>query len=202
LADPPGLPEDTRGPLSTARGLIVDFWVCLSFAMNAHLTIVAVAVSLLPGLASACWEQASQKYAVPAPLLIAVAKAESSLNPRAVNRSHFGKTRTVDIGVMQINSDARILSNLGVTQEQLLDPCTNIHAGARILAEKMARHGRTWEAVGAYNASCVTLTPQQCLRVRMRYAWRVYRFLVGSHSSRTGMAALATSQAIVRVRLG
>ncbi len=170
--------------------------------MNANHTIAVILALLSPGLASACWEQAAEKYSVPAPLLIAVAKAESSLNPRAVNRSHFGKTRTVDIGVMQINSDARILSNLGVTQEQLLDPCTNIHAGARILAEKMARHGRTWEAVGAYNASCVTLTPQQCLRVRMRYAWRVYRFLVGSHLSSAGMTAPAASQAIVHVRPG
>lgn len=170
--------------------------------MNAHLTIVAVAVSLLPGLASACWEQAAQKYAVPAPLLIAVAKAESSLNPHAVNRSHFNRTRTIDIGVMQINSDARMLSNLGVTQEQLLDPCTNIEAGARILAEKMARHGRTWEAVGAYNASCATLTPQQCLRARMRYAWRVYRFLSGAFGVNAVEKAPPPSAPIVHVRLG
>lgn len=169
--------------------------------MNAHLTIVALAASLLPGLASACWEQAAQKYAVPAPLLVAVAKAESSLNPRAVNRSHFNRTKTVDIGVMQINSNARMLSNLGVTREQLLDPCTNIEAGARILAEKMARHGRTWEAVGAYNASCVTLTPQQCLRARMRYAWRVYRFLSGAFSVNSAVMATAPSVALVHVRL-
>jgi soluble lytic murein transglycosylase-like protein len=170
--------------------------------MNSNITSLAIAVLCLPGLASACWEQAAQKYAVPAPLLIAVAKAESSLNPRAVNRSHFNRTKTIDIGVMQINSDARMLSNLGVTQDQLLDPCTNIEAGARILAEKMARHGRTWEAVGAYNASCATLTPQQCLRARTRYAWRVYRFLSGAFGVNAAAKDPVPSVPIVHVRLG
>lgn len=170
--------------------------------MNANVTSIALAALCLPGIASACWEQAAQKHAVSADLLIAVARAESSLNPRAVNRTHVARTNSVDIGMMQINSNEKMLRNLGVTREQLLNPCTNIDAGARILAEKMARHGRTWEAVGAYNASCVTLTPQQCLRVRMRYAWRVYRFLVGSHSSSNGKSAPVANQAFVHVRLG
>ena len=103
---------------------------------------------------------------------------------------------------MQINSNEKMLRNLGVTSQQLLDPCTNIDAGARILAGKIARYGRTWEAVGAYNASCVTLTPQQCLRTRMRYAWRVYRFLVagaGTNATNSEPSSLAT---VLHVRLG
>jgi hypothetical protein len=95
-----------------------------------------------------------------------------------------------------------MLRNLGVTPQQLLDPCTNIDAGARILAEKMARYGRTWEAIGAYNASCTTLTPEQCLRARMRYAWRVYRFLSGAFGVKATAKAPVPGAAIVHVRLG
>jgi hypothetical protein len=133
---------------------------------------------LIPGLASACWEQAAKKHNVSTVLLQAIAETESGMNPSAVNKSHIHRTGTVDIGYMQVNSNPRMLRNLGVSEKALFDPCTNIDAGARILAEKIARHGNTWEAVGAYNASCATLTMEQCLRVRMRYAWRVYRSLV------------------------
>ena len=169
--------------------------------MNANSTRFSIVLLALPGVASACWEQAAQKHAVSADLLIAVARAESSLNPRAVNRSHAAQTNTVDIGMMQINSNEKMLRNLGVTPQQLLDPCTNIDAGARILAEKIARYGRTWEAVGAYNASCATIAPQQCLRTRMRYAWRVYRYLVRGARS-VPASARQPVVPIVRVRLG
>lgn len=145
--------------------------------MTHPISSFAAALLLTPGLASACWEDAARRHAVPAPLLYAIAQAESSLNAGAVNRSHYAVTGTVDIGIMQVNASPRALKALGVTRQQLFDPCTNINAGARILAEKMARHGRTWEAVGAFNASCTTLDAEQCLRTRMRYAWRVYRFL-------------------------
>ena len=169
--------------------------------MNANATRIVIALLFLPGIASACWEEAARKHAASADLLIAVARAESSLNPIAVNRSHLARTNTVDIGIMQINSNGKMLRNLGVTPQQLLDPCTNIDAGARILAEKMARYGQTWEAVGAYNASCVALSPQQCLRARMRYAWRVYRFLVKAVRS-VPASGLPPVSPIVRVRLG
>ena len=170
--------------------------------MNAKLTSFAAAALCLPGLANACWEQAAQKHAVSADLLVAVARAESSLNPRAVNRSHITRTNTVDIGMMQINSNEKMLRNLGVTREQLLDPCINIDAGARVLAEKIARYGRTWEAVGAYNASCVALTPEQCLRTRIRYAWRVYRFLVTRTGPGVRVSGPQNPTPVVLVRLG
>jgi soluble lytic murein transglycosylase-like protein len=132
---------------------------------------------LIPGLASACWEQAAKKHNVPAVLLQAIADTESGMNPAAVNKSHIRRTGTVDIGYMQVNSDPRVLRNLGVSKQDLFEPCANINAGARILSEKIARHGYTWEAIGAYNAASVTMTMEQCLRTRMRYAWRVYRSL-------------------------
>lgn len=131
-------------------------------------------LAAMPGIASACWEQAAARHNVPVVWLQAIAEVESGMNPKAVNTGHRHRTGTVDIGLMQINSNERMLRNLGVTEKTLLDPCTNIDAGARILAEKVNRYGPTWEAIGAYNASCVTLTMEQCLRARIRYAWRFY----------------------------
>jgi len=45
-------------------------------------------------------------------------------------------SRSVDLGYMQVNS--RNLASLGYTVEQMFDPCTNIHAGAIILAADYA----------------------------------------------------------------
>lgn len=44
---------------------------------------------------------------------------------------------TVDLGLTQINS--RNLPHLGLTVEQVLDPCTNIRAGAQILSENYTK---------------------------------------------------------------
>ncbi len=115
----------------------------------------------------ACWEEAAQKYGINVYLLHAIAKTESSLNPRAINRNKNG---SYDIGLMQINSSwLPTLRKYGLKEEHLYDPCTSIQVGAWVLAQNMRRLGNSWDAVGAYNSSKPT--------IRLQYALRVYKNL-------------------------
>jgi soluble lytic murein transglycosylase-like protein len=111
----------------------------------AALTLVFASTS-----ASSCWEDAAHRYQVDARLLHAIARAESSLDPRAVRVNRNG---TRDLGLMQINSAwLPELAKSGIRERDLFDPCTSVHVGAWILATNIARLGPTWAAVGAYHS--------------------------------------------------
>jgi soluble lytic murein transglycosylase-like protein len=124
-----------------------------------------VALAALVGLpAQACWDDAARRYNVSSHLLHAIAHIESAMDPHAVGRNSDGSR---DIGLMQINS--RWLPRLarhGIKEHDLFEPCTNIHVGAWILANNVARLGYTWEAVGAYNAMSPTRRDAYIHKVR------------------------------------
>lgn len=138
-----------------------------------------------PSRAMACWDEAASRYGVSSHLLYAVARAESDLNPAALNLQHKGRTGTYDIGLMQINSShLPVLARLGITERDLYEPCTNIMVGAWLLSGYFLRHGVNWDAVGAYNAACSQLKGADCRVARSKYAWRVYRRLPGYEPAR------------------
>jgi len=133
--------------------------------------------------ALACWDQAAQRYGVPAQLLIAIARVESDLNPHAVNRVNGQRNASFDIGLMQINSsNLPTLAQYGIHEADLFDACTNIHVGAWLLAKSFERNGVTWNGLGAYNAACTKLKGENCRRARIKYAWLVYRQLTPQRS--------------------
>lgn len=145
-------------------------------ALAALLRLLMPLFAGFPQAAWPCWEQAAERHGVAAELLHAIARAESNLDPLAINRAHLTRTRTYDIGLMQINSShLPLLARHGIQERQLFEPCTNIEVGAWLLADAFARHGMSWQAVGAYNASCSQLKGEQCAAARSRYAWRVFR---------------------------
>lgn len=137
--------------------------------IRTYLNMAALlSAAALSGQANACWEEAAARYGVNAHILYAIAKTESSLNPRAINRNKNG---SYDIGLMQINSSwFPTLRKYGVEEQHLLEPCVSIHVGAWILAQNIQRLGNSWDAVGAYNSS----KPE----IRHRYAQKVYKNLL------------------------
>lgn len=121
----------------------------------------------------ACWGEAESRYGTPADLLYAIAKVESGLNPNAKgdNKKNGGVSKGYGIGLMQIDSSwlPKLRRDFGLTEAHLYDPCINVHVGAWILSDNIARMGYGWDAIGAYNAK----TPWK----RVRYANKVHRAL-------------------------
>lgn len=115
-----------------------------------------------------CWAQAGVRYGVPPTVLVAIARTESNLNPRAINRNRDG---SFDIGLMQINSQWwPTLAKFGIAPAHLWDTCTSIHVGAWILSGNLRTTADIWTAVGAYNAGWKPTMEGR----RNQYAWRVY----------------------------
>lgn len=92
-----------------------------------------------------CFKAAAQVHGLPEILLLAVARGESAFDPLA-------RSSADAYGLMQIlwPGTAR---HLGIeSRKQLLDPCTNVDAGARYLRELLNRYGgNLHRALGAYN---------------------------------------------------
>ena len=124
----------------------------------------------------AAYRQIAEQTAIPPMVLYALALTESGHSsavgvrpwPWTLNiqgRSFFYGSRkaawqklkqaiashqTVDVGPMQVNWQAH-KKKLG-NAWQALDPWRNLHAGAQVLADCLARHKDLWRAVGCYHS--------------------------------------------------
>lgn len=132
-----------------------------------------------------CFQTAGDYYGISPLLLKAIARQESSMNPRASNQNTNG---TKDIGLMQINTTHMPkLRRAGVDEQRLWEPCVNIAVGAWVLADAVSRHGMTWKAVGIYHS------PTEWRQ--KDYAARIQRHLVREIRAYEAMAGSAAQAA-------
>jgi soluble lytic murein transglycosylase-like protein len=113
-----------------------------------------------------CLEQASARFGLVNPnVLRALADQESS--GRCTRRHPVNRDGSYDIGCMGINSSwlPKLQKQFGITEQDLYDPCTNIHVGAWIHAKNVRQYGDSWRAIGAYNS------PSE--HNRIAYAWKI-----------------------------
>ena len=92
-----------------------------------------------------CFSRAAGEHDLPETLLLAVARGESDFEPQARSKANA-------IGLMQILWPGTA-KHLGLEQmSEVLDPCTNVDAGARYLKELQQRyHGDLHRTLAAYN---------------------------------------------------
>jgi hypothetical protein len=92
-----------------------------------------------------CFTRAATAHELPETLLLAVARGESDFKPRARSSANA-------YGLMQILWPGTA-KHLGLERlSEVLDPCTNVDAGARYLKELQQRYrGNLYRTLAAYN---------------------------------------------------
>jgi type IV secretion system protein VirB1 len=112
-----------------------------------------------------------------------------------------GRGESVDMGLVQINS--KNLPALGLSVEQVFDPCTNIAAGANILAAGYERSGSLGSALSIYN------TGRSDSKIGVAYAQKVFQqagvkvpgIPGGQLAKLPEMSSFAAKPALAQVRL-
>jgi hypothetical protein len=154
-----------RERLKTLGIVAAGLWLSLLApgAAGAGATDVsAAATSPPPGN---LYTRAAAQERVPLALLVAIAGAESSYHPWALNiqghevychsreeaERRLATDDHVSIGLMQI-SWPYWGPRLGLTKAALLDPETNLIYGARILKEGLVRGGSIWFRISNYHS--------------------------------------------------
>ncbi|KML20826.1 type III secretion system protein [Leclercia adecarboxylata] len=98
-----------------------------------------------------CITEAAQCFKINPLLIKAIIWHESKNQQKVIN---YNNNKTVDVGVMQINTvHFSMLKSRGI-DEQLLrqNSCANVYSGAWILKQSINRYGYTWDSVGSYHS--------------------------------------------------
>lgn len=94
-----------------------------------------------------CISKYSKLSGIPESVYYSIAKVESGLNPRAINKNKNG---TIDIGLMQVNSaTARYY---GYNPNELFDVCKNVEVATLKLSDCINKWGYTLHAIGCYHS--------------------------------------------------
>jgi hypothetical protein len=192
--------HETLGAQSADIGssLLRVVWVwAILVAVLVLLSKVAVAATPSPEFTheakvsgTNCYHSIGAQYGISPLLLAGIAKVESGFRPKAMNRSHVLRTKSVDIGLTQVNSqNLHLLKRFGYVEQDLFDPCKNLNVGATVLSDLFTRKGVSWDAIGAYNAACTQLKGKDCERARSVYAWKVHRAMTDIAATYPGFAA-------------
>ncbi|NHZ99066.1 lytic transglycosylase domain-containing protein [Massilia sp. CCM 8734] len=136
-----------------------------------HLVVATFALSLTASVSAGqrvatCFEEASALFGHANPnVLRAFALQESS--GMCTRRHPVNTDGSYDIGCMGINSGwlPKLQRQFGITEQDLYDPCTNVHVGAWIHARNVRQYGDNWRAIGAFNA--------RSEHKRIAYAWKI-----------------------------
>lgn len=115
-----------------------------------------------------CFALAGDEFKIDWRVIYAIALVESNMNANAIN---FNKNRSVDIGLMQINSiHQHDLNKRGIAINDLFDPCKNVIAGAWILKRSIINaDGDLWKGVGYYHSSTPALRKSYVNKVKREF---------------------------------
>lgn len=95
------------------------------------------------------FKAAAKEQGVPLVLLKSIALTENMSMRK--NTRGYNTNGTIDYGLMQINSIH--LDYYGLTEDEILDPKTNIVTAAKILKQIIEKHGYSWDSIGRYHSA-------------------------------------------------
>ncbi|EMY3602398.1 lytic transglycosylase domain-containing protein [Klebsiella aerogenes] len=115
---------------------------------------IALIISLPPittAMSADCITDAAQCFQINPLVIKAIIWQESRNQQQTIN---INKNKTVDIGVMQINTvHFKSLKAHGIDEELLREnSCANVFSGTWILKKSIERYGYTWTGIGNYHS--------------------------------------------------
>lgn len=98
-----------------------------------------------------CIHEAAQCFKINPLIIQAIIWQESNNRQHVVNKN---KNKTLDVGVMQINSiHFNSLKAQGISEEELREnSCANVFSGSWILNNVIQNYGYSWEGIGKYHS--------------------------------------------------